>query len=366
MGEPKGATIACPECGLALARSGGEFSCAACRGAFVPIEQMRRRTSIPFAEQLARRARAGPAGAICAQCHRVMRAVPLDVNGVSVEVDHCLACRATWLDGGEWLLIASRSEADANRAVQRATKEAARAEGEDFERSHPGPENAAQWAVAVAGFPVEHAPGPRPSFPIATWLLVAGCVLGWLAALPDRSWVADFGFLPADPLRVGGVTLVTSFFLHASLGHLVGNAWFLVMLGDDVEEALGRVFFLVLVFAASFAGDFLHALVDPRSDLPLIGASGGISGVLVFYALAFPQNRIGTFIRWPFWLRLDYVTMRVGTAVLVWILVQALGVFLQSSGHGFVSAAGHVGGALVGLAAWWLFRARLRLELRSS
>jgi membrane associated rhomboid family serine protease len=87
-------------------------------------------------------------------------------------------------------------------------------------------------------------------------------------------------------------------------------------------------------------------LADPRSTVPLIGASGGISGILVYYALQFPKTRIGMLIFFH-WYRLP-----VGLLMVVWLMVQVFGVLEQVSGFGNVSALAHLGGASVGFLFW--------------
>jgi membrane associated rhomboid family serine protease len=113
---------------------------------------------------------------------------------------------------------------------------------------------------------------------------------------------------------------------------------------------LGYGRFLVLLLLATLAGDCLHAAADPRSTIPCVGASGGISGVLVFYALKFPHARLGFF-----W-RLRWLHLPAWGALVLWLLWQSVGVLQQVSGIGNVSAIAHLGGAAVGLLFWLKWR----------
>jgi len=102
------------------------------------------------------------------------------------------------------------------------------------------------------------------------------------------------------------MTFLTSFFLHADILHLVGNMYLLLAFGGGVEDYLSRKRFGLLLIAATLAGGLGHTILDPHSNIPLIGASGGISGIITFYALQFPRSRLGFFIqyRWgtiPVW-----------------------------------------------------------------
>ena len=82
---------------------------------------------------------------------------------------------------------------------------------------------------------------------------------------------------------------MTSFFIHGSLLHLVGNVYFLMVFGDNVENDIGRWRYAALLLAATLAGGFLHIALDVRPLIPCVGASGGIAGVLTYYALRFPR-----------------------------------------------------------------------------
>ena len=90
--------------------------------------------------------------------------------------------------------------------------------------------------------------------------------------------VSHLGLIPAQATRDGGVTFLTSFFLHAGILHLVGNIYFLFVFGDDVENFLRPFRYLALIAFAAFIGDLAHIAADPHSQIPCVGASGGIAG----------------------------------------------------------------------------------------
>lgn len=153
---------------------------------------------------------------------------------------------------------------------------------------------------------------------------------------------------------MAGLTLVTSFFLHGSLLHLIGNGVFLLMFGDNVEDFLGHARYALLLVGASLAGDLIHIFFEPKGELPCIGASGGISGVIMFYALQFPRARLVQMFR--FGLVIRWVRFSAWTAILVWIGLQLFGVWEQISGVSNVSALAHLGGAAFGAGFWFLSR----------
>ena len=160
--------------------------------------------------------------------------------------------------------------------------------------------------------------------------------------------------IPAQLWRHDGATLATSFFLHAGLWHLIGNVYFLLIFGDNVEDDLGRWGCAAMLAISAFVGDLWHILGDPQSTIPCIGASGGISGIITYYALRFPRARLGFLFRYFFYFR--WVHVPAYAALLFWFLLQFLYVFEQHLGIGNVAALAHLGGAAVGAVAWLLWR----------
>ena len=123
--------------------------------------------------------------------------------------------------------------------------------------------------------------------------------------------VQRFGLIPAQATRLDGLTFVTSFFLHAGVIHLAGNMYFLLAFGHAVENFLRPVRYLALIALAAFIGDLAHMALDPRSETPCIGASGGIAGVITFYALNFPRMRLAFLMRWIRLVSLDSIACLV-------------------------------------------------------
>jgi membrane associated rhomboid family serine protease len=209
------------------------------------------------------------------------------------------------------------------------------------------------WRAApvLLGLPVEVDRDLKAPKPWATWVLTGVTVLLSMAAFPNMQEMADrFGFIPSQAWRYGGLTLVTPFFLHAGWMHLIGNMYFLLLFGRRVETFLGRWRYLLLVLVATIAASLLHFCMQPQSTIPGIGASGGIAGIIAFYALKFPRVRIGMTIR------LRWVTMPAWVALVMWLAYQGLLAEMQMLGIGAVNAFAHLGGALAGILAWVLWR----------
>ena len=235
--------------------------------------------------------------------------------------------------------------------VERLSKQA---EGPDLDSA--APEESWKQIAAFLGMPVEFDAPEEQRRPWATWLLSAAIICASLLAFSDlRGVVQRFGLIPAEATRLGGLTFVTSFFLHAGIIHLAGNMYFLLAFGHAVENFLRPLRYLALIAVAAFIGDLAHIALDPRSQTPCIGASGGIAGVITFYALNFPRMRLAFLMRLGFvWFR--WIRLPAWFVFVLWILFQIIGTLEQRAGISSVSSAAHLGGAAVGILACLVWR----------
>ncbi|RLI13926.1 rhomboid family intramembrane serine protease [Candidatus Bathyarchaeota archaeon] len=180
----------------------------------------------------------------------------------------------------------------------------------------------------------------------------------------------QFGFVPSRPLALDNLhTLLTSMFMHANLLHIFGNMLFLHIFGDNVEDVLGRLLYTLLYILWGLAAIGLHvlicALVSPwLLDVPLIGASGAISGVLGAYVVFFPRARILTAVA-GYYGYFYTVEVRAVHYIGFWFLFQLL-CGLLTLGWPVVSVAywAHIGGFLAGVVAGLIFRERVRSRAR--
>ncbi|MGH2435580.1 MAG: rhomboid family intramembrane serine protease, partial [bacterium] len=136
--------------------------------------------------------------------------------------------------------------------------------------------------------------------------------------------------------------------------HLISNMYFLLVFGDNVEDFLGTGRYLALLLLAAVLGDLTHIALDPRQQIPLIGASGGISGIVLYYALKYPRAQLGILLR--IWLYFRWIRMPAYAYVGIWVVLQMIGAQQQIAGITNVSALAHLGGAAVGLAFWVVTR----------
>ena len=155
------------------------------------------------------------------------------------------------------------------------------------------------------------------------------------------------GYKPGDP---SVADLFASLFLHGGLMHLLGNMLFLWIYGDNVEYRLGRAGYLFWYLATGAAATLFFALFAGSSMTPLVGASGAISGVLGFYFVWFPRNRVRVFVMlFPFFM--DVVSIPARIVLGAYLLIDNLFPFLLDAGGagGGVAYGAHIGGFLTGM-----------------
>lgn len=162
--------------------------------------------------------------------------------------------------------------------------------------------------------------------------------------------VFSYGFRPSNP---GFFDLFTAMFLHGGFMHLAGNMLFLWIYGDNVEHRLGRAAFLFWYLATGAAATAFHTLFAGGSPVPLVGASGAISGVLGFYFLWFPRNRVRLWVfLFPIFMNVIEVPARIVLGI--YLFLDNVLPFLVASGQGGVAHGAHIGGFLAGLAMAWV------------
>ena len=216
---------------------------------------------------------------------------------------------------------------------------------------------------------------------LAVWFIVQGAGLG--EALPAS--VCNYGLIPGElTLRVtpgatipmgGGLAcamdagraplhILFSMFLHGSWGHILGNLWFLWIFGDNVEEALGHLPFACFYLLSGVVAAALQVVMEPGSMVPMVGASGAISGVLGAYLVLYPRARVHNLVFLGFWI----TTVRLQAWVMLgyWFLLQLFGGFIQQVGGGGTAFWAHVGGFATGIAAGLLVRGRVQGGARWS
>jgi membrane associated rhomboid family serine protease len=221
---------------------------------------------------------------------------------------------------------------------------------------------------------------PRFSTPFINYFIIALNIAVYLfLELPAQAQgrrafdvlILQFGLVPHDltraiagvpqfPLGANILTILTSMFLHGDLFHILGNLWFLWIFGDNIEDHVGHFPYLIFYLVCGVAAALTDIALTPTSNVPTIGASGAIAGVMGAYILLYPRARVQTlvvlivfFTFWwlPAWVFLGY-----------WFLIQFIATTVTAGGAhhqtGGIAFAAHVGGFVTGLILIKLFPRR--------
>lgn len=292
------------------------------------------RTSIPCPRHRSERMR--ERGLSTARAGSLLSRLPGDVDVLNI--DQCPRCHGIWLDSGELdqLCDALAGSSAAPFLI-------------DPQAVADRPTSRWVWMfMFLTGLPVEQY-HPRARSPVIVTTLIVLCVLGFLAQLggsPDL--ILQYGLIPARGLAGGVLPWITHMFLHGGVAHLLGNMYFLWVFGDNVEDRLGRARFLGLYFGAGIAAGIVHCLFGGSPWMPVVGASGAISGVMAAYALLFPNARLVSLILW-----VVQVRWRATTFLGFWLVMQIIG---AATGAPTVAWWAHIGGFAAGAAMAWRWR----------
>jgi membrane associated rhomboid family serine protease len=227
---------------------------------------------------------------------------------------------------------------------------------------------------------------------IVTMAIVVLCVLAWLGVQgagqeePLATSVCNYGLIPGEltgsvpagvefqmTRRLVCVTdpgtqpwnLIWSMFLHGSWMHLIGNMWFLWLFGNNIEDSMTRPRYIVFYLACGLAAALAQVFADPNSAIPMVGASGAISGVMGAYLVLFPRVRVFTFV--PLGFFMTSMALPAWVMLIYWMVLQVIG------GLGSIGAEGggvafwaHGGGFLAGVILVKAFTSRRHLEKHRS
>src|SRR5512139_3448504 len=198
-------------------------------------------------------------------------------------------------------------------------------------------------------FPIGDDNSGRRILPVVTYTLIALNVLVFFAeVLAGEDFIMAWSFVPARFLADPAgdlITIFTSMFMHAGLVHIGGNMLYLWIFGDNVEDRFGHLQFLFFYLACGVAATFTQLAFSLGSEIPQLGASGAIAGVLGAYLLLFPNRRVTVFA--------GYGIMQVPALIVIglWFALQlfsGIGSFAQTADTGGIAFMAHIGGFITG------------------
>lgn len=213
---------------------------------------------------------------------------------------------------------------------------------------------------------------PTRTFPLFTIGIIFINIIVFLfqmtSPIEPRRIVYSYGAIPYVLLTFKDIqpihpflTVFTSMFMHGGIFHIFSNMLYLWIFGNNIEDKLGHMRFLIFYLLCGIVAAYTHAITEPRSMIPMIGASGAVSGILGAYALLFPHARIHTLIFFGFFIQV--VRLPAFFVLGFWIVIQFINGILSKGivGQGGVAWFAHIGGFLFGLFTIKLFLGKRRV-----
>jgi membrane associated rhomboid family serine protease len=206
---------------------------------------------------------------------------------------------------------------------------------------------------------------PTRTFPLWTVILIGANVFGFFLEIgaPEgaNAFIDRFAMVPAlvisQPLSEYP-TVFSSMFMHGGIAHLAGNMLYLWIFGNNIEEELGPFKFIVFYLVCGVLAAAGHVLSDVNSTVPMVGASGAISGILGAYVVLFPKARVRTLIFLGFYITMVWIPASILLGI--WILLQVAN-SLTIGAAGGVAFMAHIGGFLAGMVLILPFKSMRRI-----
>ncbi len=204
---------------------------------------------------------------------------------------------------------------------------------------------------------------PTRIFPVITYAIIAANILVFLLELfldfaGQLEWFFyEFAVIPSYVVQGKGLyTVITSMFMHGGYAHIFFNMLYLYIFGNNVEDSMGSGRFLVFYLLCGILATSAHVYVDPSSDIPTLGASGAIAGVLGAYLVLYPRERVDVLLGY-FYTRVPAIVV-----LLSWFVLQLFSGFLSLGGasSGGIAFFAHIGGFIAGAILIFIFRKRQR------
>jgi len=209
---------------------------------------------------------------------------------------------------------------------------------------------------------------PTSGKPIVTYFIIGLCVLIFLIQLSSQSYKTgqlfySYGLIPSVLMNINQlpmdlyvlpawVTIFTSMFMHGGFMHLLGNMLYMWIFADNIEDDLGHIKFLIFYLLAGIGAAMTQVLIDTNSQIPMVGASGAIGGVLGAYLINYPNAKVLVLIPFGFFSQL--IKIKALYVLGLWFVLQFI-----SSGGG-VAYAAHIGGFISGIILILFFNKKIK------
>lgn len=206
--------------------------------------------------------------------------------------------------------------------------------------------------------------------PYVNWILIGLNIYAFglqssLSPIELRYFFLQFGVIPARisaldfSVLLTGVwepflPLITSMFLHGGWWHLLGNMLYLWVFGDNIEDRLGHLGYLIFYLSMGIVASLTHIWSNPTSTIPMIGASGAVAGVLGAYFIAFPKARVAALV--PVFFFLTIAEIKAVYFLFLWFLIQALSGLGTMQGAQAVAWWAHIGGFVAGALVFFILK----------
>jgi len=291
----------------------------------------------------------------CPRCYTTLEEKTFNDSSELI-IEKCPACSGFFLDRGEYPKIQQllKRRNQELRLIKKTTPTSKKTVNSLDMVHMEAKGSGVAWFQFFTDLPLELTSRQKLFSPGVTILIMINLIV-FLTSLfyGFEAWLNHFGFVPMDITKGQNFyTFITAQFTHGDIFHIIGNMYFLFVLGDDVEDKFGIFWFLLLYLLFGVAGDIGHLLSEPSSTIPAIGASGAISGVLGVYVILFPKRKfLFRFFYFLWWHKCFEWPAYVYFGL--WIGMQFLFAAMEVPGVGWWA---HIGGFLAGVTVAIMYR----------
>ena len=368
----------CPNCGSTLEPQklgiGVLYRCNVCDGAAVGINALKNRNSLKsFVDSIWRKSKENPilGQKACPFCGQLMIRVSEKIDESPLELDICGKCMMVWFDKGEQEMIpridpekglhyrkTSDLSPEAAEALAVFESKERRRQRKEIDLDNTPPETFFKKMLTILGFPTTSDNSGYKNLPIVLSGVIAVIIAVYISDLLNgHIIIKNWSFVPRTWYDHYGFNSLSSFFLHADFWHILFNLYFFLLFGRKVERDLGKLRFAGLLFVSHLFGIFIYTVLKINSGIPIVGASAGISGVMAYYALRYPKDKIHLF----FWIYFHWYWLRFSIRIffIIYVAFQILGAVTEFAGRTAVSYIAHLGGIFGGIVfALWVRESR--------